>query len=95
MDEAGTFSEEKPYRLVVEDEEKVFRLYDGENERIREWKYEESSPYDLLLSGEADKQNIFRINSGFVLSVDGEDMVFVKLEDKSVLPDGESDKEIP
>lgn len=96
VDAEGNLSKEQPYRFTVDEGKGVFWLYNEKTGYFMEGESEYVSPHShYILSGEGiEKQHIYPQESGIVVELNGEDRVFVKLDNEIILPDSDPDKKI-
>lgn len=87
LEEDGTLSVEEPYRFVPDDLD--FWLYNEKNGFYAEGKLEKiDSGREYVIDDDiVERQHIFPQKNGFVLTLGGKELVFVKITDKQFVPE--------
>lgn len=88
LSENGVLLEKYPYRIAAR-EDGSFLLYDETGAVHIEGTYTNPQSMEHILQApQLGEQSVYLQKTGFILSVNGEDMVFVKIDDKTILPTG-------
>lgn len=96
VDEEGNLSKTEPYRLAVVKEGEDFCLYNEASGYMTEGKVESVEAVDCItLNGEdLGRQTVYLQKNGILLDLDGQERLFVKLDDEVLLPNSDPNKKI-